>query len=442
VGGACTGGEEPRGPPCTAVVETVWWSPTRAEQSHAHRTTNPSSMDDDCRVERLRARLQALRSEAAEVEVELEAVLAARAAGVSPWGSELPSLFLQQLLEHLRWDKATCRAIRATCSTWCGVHDALRPGGLELRWWMTGMEGKLGFFESVETLRLHSSDAYSGHLEELRSMPSLKSIWLPSRYAERAVDATALCSLTGLTSLLLDGGKETVLKGVEEEEEVGEWVLELGGFIMLTSLILVNCTVTDAEVLAVGTKGTLTALTTLVLFNCVNVTDVAVGALSGLTGLTELGFDGCKVTDVGVGTLSGLTALTELSLSLCKVTDVGVGTLSGLTGLTGLVQGDGRGSGDAEQPHSALQARPRRLPLADRRGSKRLEQPHSAIHSRPPRLPQRHRRRVARTPHRLPQPNDCRLSTRAVHPASPHPSDHTRIQASARRPSCRGAYRL
>ena len=291
-------------------------------------------MADDCRVERLRARLQALRSEAAEVEAELEAVLAARAAGVSPWGSELPSLFLQQLLEHLRWDKATCRAIRATCSMWCGLHDALRPGRLELRWWMPIMKGKLEFFQSVRALRLHSSDAFSGHLEELRSMPSLKSLQLPSRYAERAVDATALCSLTGLISLRLDGKKETMLEGVEEEE-VGEWVLELGGFTMLKYLDLRHSTVTDADVLAVGT---LTALTTLGLFNCVNVTDVAVGTLSDLTGLTGLNLGGCLLlTDVGVGTLSSLTALSKLDLDDCRLlTDVGVSSLSSLTALSTL----------------------------------------------------------------------------------------------------------
>jgi Leucine-rich repeat (LRR) protein len=196
------------------------------------------------------------------------------------------------------------------------------------------MEGKLEFFQSVRALRLHSSDAFSGHLEELRSMPSLKSLQLSSRYAERAVDATALCSLTGLISLRLDGKKETVLEGVGEEE-VGEWVLELGGFTMLKYLDLRHSTVTDAEVLAVGT---LTALTTLNLFNCVNVTDVAVGTLSDLTGLTGLNLGGCLLlTDVGVGTLSGFTALTKLSLSRCrKLTDVAVGTLSGFTGLTEL----------------------------------------------------------------------------------------------------------
>jgi hypothetical protein len=244
-------------------------------------------------------------AEAVRLEAEADAVLAVRAAGVSPWGSELLPLFLQHLLEHLRWDKDTCRAIRATCSTWCGVHDALRPGGLELRGWMAGMKGKLGFFESVVTLRLHDADSFSGHLEELRSMPSLKSLWLPSRYAERAVDATALCTLTGLTTLRLDG----------VEKETGEWVLELGGFTMLTSLRLRQCTVTDADVLAVGT---LTALTSLCLFCCRKVTGVAVAALSGLTGLTKLNLSGCsKVSDVGVSRLSGLTALSELYLRDC-----------------------------------------------------------------------------------------------------------------------------
>jgi Leucine-rich repeat (LRR) protein len=119
------------------------------------------------------------------------------------------------------------------------------------------------------------------------------------------VDATALCALTGLNSLRLDG----------VEGATGEWVLELGGFTMLTSLHLHHCTVTDAEVLAVGK---LTALKTLILLNCVNVTDVAVGTLSGLTGLTGLNLRNCRnVTDLGVGRLSGLTALSTLYLSDC-----------------------------------------------------------------------------------------------------------------------------
>jgi hypothetical protein len=88
------------------------------------------------------------------------------------------------------------------------------------------MEGKLGWFESVRTLAC-TRGHFSGHLEELRSMPSLRSLQLPSCYAERAVDATALCTLTGLTSLAM---------GEEVEEEEGEGVLELGGFTMRSPL--------------------------------------------------------------------------------------------------------------------------------------------------------------------------------------------------------------
>ena len=54
---------------------------------------------DDRRIALLRARIKAHRSEATRLEVELDVVLAARAAGVSLWSTELPPLFLQQLLQ-------------------------------------------------------------------------------------------------------------------------------------------------------------------------------------------------------------------------------------------------------------------------------------------------------------------------------------------------------
>ena len=57
----------------------------------------------------------------------------------------------------------------------------------------------------MEKLRLHDAGSFSGHLDELRSMPSLKGLELPSRYEERTVDATALCTFTGLTSLRING---------------------------------------------------------------------------------------------------------------------------------------------------------------------------------------------------------------------------------------------
>jgi hypothetical protein len=53
---------------------------------------------DDCRVLRLRACAVAQTTEAARLNAEVDAVLAARAAGQSQWGSELPPLFLLLLL--------------------------------------------------------------------------------------------------------------------------------------------------------------------------------------------------------------------------------------------------------------------------------------------------------------------------------------------------------
>jgi hypothetical protein len=47
---------------------------------------------DDRRVRLMLAQAAAHRSEAARLEAEVDAVLAARVAGVSPWGSELPPL--------------------------------------------------------------------------------------------------------------------------------------------------------------------------------------------------------------------------------------------------------------------------------------------------------------------------------------------------------------
>jgi hypothetical protein len=71
----------------------------------------------DCRVALLRARANALLSlprtrtlvaGAARLNAEADAVLAARAAGQSQWGSELSPLFLQKLLELLRWKPVSC----------------------------------------------------------------------------------------------------------------------------------------------------------------------------------------------------------------------------------------------------------------------------------------------------------------------------------------------
>ena len=125
-----------------------------------------------------------------------------RAAGVSRWASELPSWFLQRVLELLQWEPAVCCAMRAVCSTWSSMHDALLPRRLALLGAVTVMKGKLCWFESVTEVDLTGCEhGVSGVLAELGSMPSLCELWLPLSCAERAVDAEALC---GLTTLMLD----------------------------------------------------------------------------------------------------------------------------------------------------------------------------------------------------------------------------------------------
>jgi hypothetical protein len=50
------------------------------------------------------------RIEAARLETEADVVMAARAVGVSQWGSELPRCTLQVLLQ---WEPAVCGVMRA-----------------------------------------------------------------------------------------------------------------------------------------------------------------------------------------------------------------------------------------------------------------------------------------------------------------------------------------
>jgi hypothetical protein len=183
--------------------------------------SKPYSSMDDRRVRLMLAQAAAHRSEAARLEAEVDAVLAARAAGVSPWGSELPPLFLHKLLQ---WEPAECGVMRAVCSSWSDIVDALLPRLRPLRSLSFIMEGKLGWFESVTVVDLTGCEnGGAGVLPELRSMPSLRSLVLPASSAERAVDAEALCGLTTVTTLCLcpeyDEDHEMV--------EAGEWVLDL-----------------------------------------------------------------------------------------------------------------------------------------------------------------------------------------------------------------------
>jgi hypothetical protein len=184
---------------------------------------NPSPMED-CRVARLRALAVARPTEAARLNAEADVVMAARAAGQSLWGSELSPLFLRLVLEYLQWDPAVCGVMRAVCSTWCSLLDALLPR-LRPRGSAAVMAGKLGWYQSVTEVNLTGCEEedVSSVLAELGSMPCLRSLYLPASCAERAVDAEAVCGLTTLTTLRFypeyDEDGELV--------EAGEWVLDL-----------------------------------------------------------------------------------------------------------------------------------------------------------------------------------------------------------------------
>jgi hypothetical protein len=226
---------------------------------------------EDCRVALLSARIAALLSEAARLKAELKATLAVRAAGVSRWGSELPPLFLHKVLQLLQWEPAACGNIRAVCSTWSSIHDALRPGRLRPRGSAVitrslPQMGMMGFFKSVTKLSLMrcKADDVSGVLSELWSMPSLRSLKLPASCAERAVDAEALCGLTTLTTLRFEDLRELTDDWINVPVgEVGEWVLDMSRLTTLTTLGLEGCwAVTGKEVRALIS---LTGLTTLSL---------------------------------------------------------------------------------------------------------------------------------------------------------------------------------
>jgi Leucine-rich repeat (LRR) protein len=260
---------------------------------------------DDCRVLRLRACAVAQPTEATRLNAEVDAVLAARAAGQSQWGSELPPLFLLLVLQYVRWDPAVCRVIRAVCSTWSSIHDALRPGRLEPSRSAVTMQGKLSWFKSLTELNLwRCGDTVSGVLLELQSMPCLRSLELPSSCAERAVDAEAVCAITTLTTLRFRG------------LSVNEWVLDMSRLTTLTTLWLRSCSaVKDKQVLELSH---LTGLTNLSLYYCINVTSEGLQTLSSLTALTTLNLYDCtNVSDEVLRALSSLTALTTLDLRYC-----------------------------------------------------------------------------------------------------------------------------
>ena len=68
-----------------------------------------------------------------------------------------------------------CGVMRAVCSTWGSIFDALLPR-LRPRCSLAVMQGKLGWYQSVtEVDLLDCEGGVCGPLAELRSMPSLRT---------------------------------------------------------------------------------------------------------------------------------------------------------------------------------------------------------------------------------------------------------------------------
>jgi len=298
----------------------------------------------DRRVARLRARAAAQPGEAARLEAEADAAEAARAAGVSQWGSELPPDFLRMVLERLRRERRTTRgAIRATCSTWSSIFDAWCPFTLSPNRWTAVMEGKMQWFQSVTTVDLlrYERGIYE-QLTELRSMPSLHTLHLPASCTERAAealyepaDAEALYGLTTVTTLSFHE-----MRDIHDEDGdlvvPGEWVLDLSRMTALTSLDLEEArrTVKGYQLQAASE---LTGLTNLNLSRCFFLTAEGLRTLCRLTAIATLNLTGCDVKMEVLRAVSGLPALSSLDISHCKsVTAEELRTLSTCTTLSKL----------------------------------------------------------------------------------------------------------
>jgi hypothetical protein len=87
--------------------------------------------------------LQLARAEA-QLNAEVDATMAARAAGQSLWGTELRPLVLQKVLEYLQWEPAVCGVMRAVCSTWSSMHHRLAASSTGPTGLGGGYEGQAG----------------------------------------------------------------------------------------------------------------------------------------------------------------------------------------------------------------------------------------------------------------------------------------------------------
>jgi hypothetical protein len=232
--------------------------------------------------------------------------------------------------------------------------------------------------------------SFTGHLaEELRSLPSLTSLQLRYHHAIRASDIRALGTLTGLTTLTIQGDQGVSLYALEYEtiapyDLAGGYQLQeasqpvaLGELTSLTSLHLTDCSTYIAEELGMESLqglqwgapslAKLTALTSLHLggvcwyldneqmeeisnltaltyihLECIwfsDETDMRLWALaSRLPGLIHLHLaeGDYAVTNDGLRAIASLTRLTHLHLNNCDEVNEGMLAIRSLTALTHL----------------------------------------------------------------------------------------------------------
>jgi hypothetical protein len=264
-------------------------------------------------------------SEEAGAEDAVDAVERYRAARATPWGAELPKPFLRDLLHCLKGQRGWRGRFRLVCAGWQAAHDE-QCTRLQLNIWRR-MPAALPCLERVTEVDVPSvSEAvrsklkpWAGpsagrrhqyveevsaasrlhlHLPKLRSLPSLTHLALDIPVAASAAVATALGSLTTLTTLRvrrnldLHWAQQSGCDSECEDEESDPESLDFEDieFDVRRSFYILGGEIKDSGWLA--SLASLHRLTSLDLSQCHGVTMKALTALQGCTTLDTLALCG------------------------------------------------------------------------------------------------------------------------------------------------------
>jgi hypothetical protein len=218
----------------------------------------------------------------------------------STWGSDVPPLVWQRVLELAEWERDVSGAFRATCTTWRGVHDTLLPRlepqlGSTADEWMCGRWGRFPLVETVK-LWLPTTDVFIARVPELQSLPALTKLHLVFFRSMRGCDMQALAqSLPKLSSLSIADlyDEDSDEEEEEEEEEEGDDVVGLSALSSLQSLISLKCWSGSRSLVSregLGALKSLTGLRTLQLYwpGTYDSTVTDLGALGNLTAWSSI----------------------------------------------------------------------------------------------------------------------------------------------------------